>query len=130
MAQRDKSKLPFNEKARLVLKLEEVSLTISGLQSFLKNRKSHPKLEKELKQLADKYLKLGKQLKKRYRLTDEEVAFVEAELTIELVIYAKDLISAFKNSDLTKKYLPKTFKTGLRDLAKQALKIRRQFPLR
>lgn len=120
-------KLPINEKARLARRLKEAWLAISSLQAYLEHRKSHPKLEAEMKKLSNKYGSLWKLLKKRYRLTDEEMAFAEAEIIVELVIYAKDVIDCLKTSELTKRYLPKNFKTGIRELAKKALEIRKQF---
>lgn len=127
MAKRNKKKLPFNEKARLLRRLEEVFLATSDLQSYLEYRKSKPLLEAEMKQLSDKYLGLWKILKKRYHLTDEEMAFAEAEMTIDRVISARDSITCFRSSSLVEKYFPSNFKKALIKLSKQALEIRRQF---
>ena len=128
MVRKFQHKLPYNEKAHFVRKLEEVWLRILTLESYLRDDiKSHPKLEAELKQLGGRYLSLWRRLKKRYRLTGEELAFAEAEMVVELIIDSKDMTDSNNTSELTRKYLPKSFVASLRKLAKQALKIRAQF---
>lgn len=118
-----KRRLPYNEKARWLRKLEEVWLKIYCLQSHLEHQKSNPKLEAELKQLGDKYLNLWKQLKKSYHLTDEELAFAEAEMVVEQIISARDMVVHMKYSHLVRKYLPKAFTADLQKLGYQAIEI-------
>ena len=109
MVRKFQHKLPYNEKAHFVRKLEEVWLRILTLESYLRDDiKSHPKLEAELKQLGGRYLSLWRRLKKRYRLTGEELAFAEAEMVVELIIDSKDMTEKI----FAKKFRGKSAKIG------------------
>lgn len=119
-------KFPQSGLASAARKLEEVSIVISVLESYLKERKLYPKLQREMKQLGNKYLELWKQHKRP--LTDKERAFAEAEMLVDLIIYAKDMAIVNNDCELVQKYLPRSFVKNLRKLSRQALEVRRTFP--